>query len=45
MRRQERGGWDDPGWEDESRRLGCLAYLRKPSDAADILILLNSLPG
>jgi len=36
-------GRDDPRWEVESRRLGCLAYLRKPCDAADILTLLNSL--
>jgi FixJ family two-component response regulator len=38
-------GLDDGRCEEESRRLGCLAYLHKPCDAAAILTLLAQLAG
>src|SRR5262245_13592090 len=36
-------GVDDPDFERESRRLGCLEYFHKPCDASAILGILNSL--
>jgi FixJ family two-component response regulator len=38
-------GLHDASCEAESRRLGCLAYLHKPCDAAVILGLLRTLAG